>query len=140
MKKILILLALTFVFLSCSKKDESPQQTLDPLQNAVLKFSGTFAPTSGITVTGNAKVYINGSKYILKLENFSVTSGPDLKVYLSKTDKPETYVSLGALPSATSNIFYTISNPVDFTLYKYVLIHCENQNHLYAVSLLTVVN
>jgi Electron transfer DM13 len=140
MKKILVLLVLTFAILSCSKKDESTQQTPDSLQNAVLKYSGTFTPTSGITIAGNAKVYLNGSKYILKLENFSVTSGPDLKVYLSKTDKPETYVSLGALPSATSNIFYTISNPVDFTQYKYVLIHCENQNHLFAVSLLTIVN
>jgi Electron transfer DM13 len=139
MKKILILLTITFAIASCSKKEEAPQNP-DSLQNAVLKYSGTFTPTSGITIAGNAKVYLNGTKYILKLENFSVTSGPDLKVYLSKTDKPETYVSLGALPSATSNIFYTISNPVDFAIYKYVLIHCEKQNHLYAVSSLTAVN
>jgi hypothetical protein len=41
-------------------------------------------PTSGINVTGSAKIW-NGNQNEVRLENFSVSSGPDLKVYLSKT-------------------------------------------------------
>jgi hypothetical protein len=46
--------------------------------------AGNFMPTSGINVTGSAKIYLNGNQNEVRLENFSVSSGPDLKVYLSK--------------------------------------------------------
>ena len=62
-----------------------------------------------------------------------MSSGPDLKVYLSKTDTPTDFISLGALGTG-NNLVYTIATPIDFTQYKYVLIHCQQQNHLFATS------
>ena len=134
MKKYLLLLMSVFIFISCDKDGNDPNAGLESIsENSVLKYSGTFAPTSGINVTGTSKIYLEGTTYKLKLENFSVSSGPDLKVYLSKANTPTDFISLGALGTG-NNLVYTIATPVDFTQYKYVLIHCQQQNHLFATS------
>jgi hypothetical protein len=70
----------------------------------------------------------------VNLKDFSISDGPDLKVYLSKTALPDDFISLGDLTSART---YAINQSVDFSEYQYVLIHCENFNHLYAVAKLS---
>jgi hypothetical protein len=137
MKKFFLLIFALVLTISCNKEDgNDPKAGLSEISNtAVLKYSGAFSPTSGITVNGNAKIFLDGSTYKLKLENFSVSSGPDLKVYLSKASTPSDFINLGALGTA-SNLSYDISGQVDFTQYKYVLIHCQGGNHLFAVSTL----
>lgn len=134
MKKYLLVLFSAFIFISCDKDANDTNAGLGTLiPNSVLKYSGTFAPTSGINVTGTSKIYLEGSAYKLKLENFSVTDGPDLKVYLSKTDTPSDFINLGALRTG-NNLDYAIPTPIDFAEYKYVLIHCQAGSHLFAVS------
>ena len=116
------------------KRCNDPNAGLESIsENSVFKYSGTFAPTSGINVTESSKIYLEGTTYKLKLENFSVSSSPDLKVYLSKANTPTDFISLGAL-GIGNNLIYTIATPVDFSQYKYVLIHCQQQNHLFANS------
>jgi hypothetical protein len=61
--------------------------------------AGNFIPTSGINVTGSAKIYLNGNQNEVRLENFSVSNCPDLKVYLSKR-YPTDFVNLGNLTSS----------------------------------------
>lgn len=102
-------------------------------ETSVLKSSGTFAPTSGINASGTAKIYLDNSQYKLELSNFSVTSGPDLKVYLSKSNTPTDFVNLGNL---TSNTVYVVPQNIDISAYKYVLIHCQQYNHLFAIAAL----
>jgi Electron transfer DM13 len=132
-KKIFIL-SVIFFFISCEKEGEltrnnSNSNTIS--NTAILLYTGIFSPTSGISVTGTAKVYNdNGQKKVL-LDNFSVSDGPDLKVYLSTTDSPTTFVNLGSL---TSSRVYLIPSTVDLTVYKYVLIHCQQHNHLFAIA------
>lgn len=132
-KKIFILSAI-FIFISCEKEGEltKTDSNSNIISNvATLLYTGSFVSTSGISVTGLAKVYNdNGQKKVL-LENFSISDGPDLKVYLSTTDSPTTFVNLGSL---TSSRVYLIPSTVDLTVYKYVLIHCQQHNHLYAIS------
>jgi hypothetical protein len=132
-KKIFILSVL-FLFISCEKEGELTKNNSNSnsiLNTDILLYSGTFVPTSGISVVGLAKVYDdNGQKKVL-LDNFSVSDGPDLKVYLSTTDSPTTFVNLGSL---TSSRVYLIPSTVDLAVYKYVLIHCQQQNHLFAIA------
>lgn len=131
MKKLLIIfLILNF---SCEKEGlytHSTTWTLD-LSNANLLYQSTFSPTSGITVQGDVKIVeLNGIHY-LQLVNFSITDGPDLKIYLSKNDYPSDFINLGALDS---NTIKTLPSSINFNEYSYVLIHCQAYNHLFAIA------
>lgn len=125
MKKIVFLIISAFCLISCEADGD-----LSLMQPVVLS-DGEFEATSGITVTGFAKIYKENSDRKVVLENFSISEGPDLKVYLSTSSSPESFVSLGDLTSATE---YSIPKGIDLSAYPYVLIHCEQYNHLYAIA------
>ncbi|MFC4740109.1 DM13 domain-containing protein [Flavobacterium ponti] len=135
-KKIFYLLIALFLF-SCeeegefTKQETQEQVIIDPNIELIELYAGTFAPTSGINVTGQAKVFQQGTTRYVSLENFTISDGPDLKVYLSTTANPDMFVNLGNLTSATN---YSIPSEVDLELYKYVLIHCQQYNHLFAIA------
>lgn len=125
MKKTLALVLVSFVLWSCEEQGEFTRDGFNSASiapNSLVRYNGTFVPTSGISVTGGVKIYSDNGQWKLQLENFSITEGPDLKVYLSKTASPDDFVNLGNLTSAT---IYNIPTQVDFTVYKYVLIHCQ---------------
>lgn len=134
MKKLFLLPLFLLVFTSCEKEGEFTQtnnQTLN-LSTAVLLKTGQFTTTSGISGSGSVKIYAENNLRKLVLENYTIENGPDLKVYLSTTDAPNTFVNLGNLNPET---VYTIPNSVDLNVYKYVLIHCQQYNHLFAIAL-----
>lgn len=135
MLKKMACLFLFMSFISCEKEGEftktPPQLVIDTNDGFVTLYNGVFYPTSGITVSGSASIYEKDSQKYVSLNDFSISSGPDLKVYLSTTDSPDTFVNLGNLTSAT---VYTIPQQVDVSVYKYVLIHCQQYNHLFAIA------
>jgi hypothetical protein len=98
---------------------------------AIVKMQGTFIGIGSEQVSGQAKIYLQNGKYHLALQSFSTTNGPDLKVYLSQKAEPFNFIKLGDLKSTNGNQVYNILETVDFTKYKYALIHCERFNHLY---------
>ena len=136
MKTNFFLLPIFLLLFSC---EEQGDLTGDGLRdttiavNSSLKYHGIFIPTSGISVSGQANIYQEGNEFRLQLDNFSISAGPDLKVYLSKSSTPNDFINLGNLSSAT---VYPIPTQVDFSQYKYVLIHCQQYNHLFAVATL----
>lgn len=138
MKKItllpLLLLAL-IIFVSCEKEGQLTKTTSSQISAAaILKYSGVFTPTSGISGSGNVKISLDNGIYKLSLENYTIETGPDLKVYLSKTASiTSDFVNLG---NATPSTIYTIPQQIDLSVYKYVLIHCQQYNHLFAVATL----
>lgn len=101
---------------------------------STLEYFGNFKPTSGIVVDGSVKIYLDGNQYKVKLENFSITEGPDLKVYLSKSATPNEFVNLGNLSAAS---IYAIPTTVIVSDYSFVLIYCQQYNHLFAFAPLT---
>jgi hypothetical protein len=130
-KNILIaLLSIITILFSCIK---TSTQTLDEMISAesALKLSGNFRGYGSQKVSGQAKIYLTNNQYMLKLENFSTSNGPDLKVYLSKAASPSDFISLGDLRSTNGNQVYGINGVPDFSVHRFVLIHCENFNHLY---------
>ncbi len=133
MKAKLILIAvigLISLLFSCSK---TSTETIDEMvaPESSLKWSGSFKGYGSEKVSGQANIFLTNDKYMLKLENFSSTNGPDLKVYLSKAASPSAFISLGDLKSTNGNQVYQINGTPDFSQYRFVLIHCENFNHLY---------
>ncbi|MCF6130317.1 DM13 domain-containing protein [Flavobacterium sp. AS60] len=134
MKKLFKLIPILFLILSCQEEGEltrTPQNIVPITPTAILKYYGTFEPTSGIAVAGEAKIYQEGTQYKVKLDNFSVSDGPDLKVYLSKAATPTDFVNLGNL---TSQTVYPIPSSVNIEDYSHVLIHCQQYSHLFAIA------
>lgn len=135
MLKKIIIPALLLLFISCEKEDDMTPAIYPVPNGPSLIFKGSFVPTSGITVSGEAKIYVENTARKVVLENFSISDGPDLKVYLSKSDTPNDFVNLGDLTAAT---VYSIPEQVNLTQYKYVLIHCQQFNHLFAIAELSM--
>jgi hypothetical protein len=134
MKKNIFILPIFLLLLSCEVEGDltrDAELSTSIPENTPPVATGNFTPTSGIKVTGSAKIYLNGNQNEVRLENFSVSSGPDLKVYLSKNETPTDFVNLGNLTSST---VYAIPIQVNLSAYKYVLIHCQQYNHLFAVA------
>ena len=139
MKSIFVFLFSLFFFISCETDGELTSKSVENgtiSSSAVLKYSGEFYPTSGITVSGFAKIYLENDGYKVKLEDFTVSNGPDLKVYLSKENTPINFVNLGNF-KGNGNTFYTIPSGINVSEYHYVLIHCQQYNHLFAIAPLT---
>ena len=128
--KLLFLAIICVTLFSCNKTSTQPLNEMVSM-NGTLKFGGIFKGYGSVSVSGQAKIYLTNNNYSLKLEDFISSNGPDLKVYLSKASSPLDFISLGALKSTNGNQVYEIPGAPDFTLYRYVLIHCEKYNHLY---------
>jgi len=131
-----------FVFLlfivSCTKSNTPETPIVQaPDVSAIVKYRGVFQPTSGISISGVAKVYQKNNAYQLALDSFSVSNGPDLKVYLSKEHPPANFINLGSLQSTSGMQIYNIPGQPDFAEYKYVLIHCQQYSHLFGIAALT---
>jgi len=132
MKFIIMLSFIVFVFLAC-KKESTSTTTLNEIADtsAVLKFKGNFINGPYGNTSGIAKILLQNNNYQLQLDSFIVDNGPDLKVYLSKEVQPISFVNLGPLKSTNGKQLYTIPTGVDFTQYKYALVHCQQYNHLF---------
>jgi len=132
MKKI-CLLTLVFLLMACQQEGILTGDKADGViaPTATLKYYGVFEPTGGISVTGEARIYLENNVYQVQLANFSISEGPDLKVYLSKSNTPSDFVNLGNLSSQT---IYPVPNGVEVSEYAHVLIHCQQYNHLYAIA------
>jgi hypothetical protein len=134
MKTKLLFFPLFLLLFSCEVEGDLTQNKIPVVINQpelVLKYQGLFAPTSGINGSGMVKIYLENNQYKLLLENYTISSGPDLKVYLSKSNMPTDFVNLGNLNAST---VYFIPQSVDFKEYRFVLIHCQQYNHLFAVA------
>ncbi len=133
--KYLLILFVVFAA-SCSKDKTANPASPSSIVNGTVKLAGSFTPTSGISVQGTAKIISDGNAFAVLMESFAVTAGPDLKVYLSKKDTPFEFINLGPLKANSGNQQYVVPPGVDFSIYKYVLIHCQQYDHLFAIAAL----
>jgi hypothetical protein len=81
---------------------------------------------------GTATIYAlaDGSR-VLRFEDFRVTNGPDLHVYLARNDAPRShddlgddYIDLGSLKGNVGNQNYTLPAELDLSGYQSVVIYC----------------
>lgn len=81
--------------------------------------------------SGSAIIIEQGNHRVLRLEDFTVTNGPDLHVLLVEnidgTDNSTMgeYIDLGALKGNIGNQNYAIPADVDLSKYQGVMIYCE---------------
>ncbi|MBI1780738.1 MAG: DM13 domain-containing protein [Sphingobacteriales bacterium] len=146
------LVALCFIVMAVAcKKDLSPtipvndnpgggMDSMGMMMNSdtpVVLLSGTFINGPYGTTTGTAKIIKDSTgAHRLYLENFTVSNGPDLKVYLSSDLNAGKYLRLGSLKSTNGNQLYDIPGKPDYNEYKYALIWCESFAHLFGSAAL----
>ena len=104
--------------------------------------SGTFYNGDGTSAAGTAyfERLANGDLQI-RFENFSVTSGPDLDVYLTDVaGNPTTgnYVNVSAIQ--TSGHVYVVPASVEINQFTHIAIHCTQYNHWFGSAELTSQN
>ncbi len=133
MHKLIFLIFVTVVLNSCVKENTSTDPVNNPVDTTMAdkKFSGTFINGPYGVVTGSAKIYFQNNQLILALENFTSSNGPDLHVYISKEVQPVNYIDLGRLQSVSGNQQYQLTGSINFSEYRYALIHCQQYNHLF---------
>lgn len=134
MKDFLVIsVMLLFPLLSCVKEN-TPVTPIDDRVDTTMamnRYSGTFGNGPYGSVSGTARIYSIDGGQVLALENFSSSNGPDLHVYISREVQPANFIDLGRLQSVSGNQLYTVPENIDYTIYKYVLIHCQRYNHLF---------
>jgi hypothetical protein len=76
--------------------------------------------------SGKAMVlYLEDGSAVLRFENFRVTNGPDLYVYLSTDRNASDFVDLGRLKANIGNQNYELPGGVDLSKYNHVIIWCK---------------
>jgi hypothetical protein len=91
---------------------------------------------------GDVKIYrYPDERKILRLENFSIVNGPNLRVYLAVLTNPlnteelgNTYIDLGALKSNSGNQNYDIPRELNLGDYASVVIYDLVSGHLFGVA------
>lgn len=112
-----------------------------PVSPDVLK-SGSFVDADLIHKgSGTAKLLEIDGRRIIRLENFNVTNGPDLYVYLSESKKPtgeikslDKYLNLGPLKGTSGNQNYEVPEP--FSGYDTVVIWCQRYGVLFSYAIM----
>lgn len=91
--------------------------------------------------SGEAKLVEVNNKTVLRLEDFTVTNGPDLYVYLSDSQNPTNniqdlgnYVDLGLLKATSGNQNYDV--PSGFEEHRTAIIWCKKFGVLFSFAIM----
>jgi hypothetical protein len=121
------------------------EQAMPEMEAAVAALEGEFIEIDVIhRAQGTATIYqMPDNRKILRLQDFSVTNGPDLRVVLSASAAPKTQeevelndidLELGRLRSAVGNQNYEIAPEVDISRYNSVVIYCVAYNVVFSTA------
>lgn len=134
-KGLLVILAVLLV-VACTKDEKTPDDMLDePIAGSgMILAEGAFSGSGNYQVSGKALILEqNGTKF-LRLENFSASNGPDLKVYLSRDRSASSFITLGNLKSVSGNQNYPLTGMPDLAQYPYALIWCQQFGVLFGAA------
>src|SRR5574338_427109 len=98
------------------------------------KFSklGNFQGLKGHQATGKAEVIMVGDISFLRFEDFEVTNGPDLHVYMTQKGDIDAGIDLGKLKGNKGSQNYELSG-INTEVYDTVVIYCQ-PFHVYFAS------
>ena len=116
-----------------AKMDTDTSEEMTPAMaaaDAVALVSGEFSDEDFIhRGSGQATIYrLGNGSHVVRLENLSVTNGPDLHVLLLNDpegeDKSQGYIDLGGLKGNRGNQNYPIPDGEDVAGFRSVMIYC----------------
>jgi hypothetical protein len=136
----------------------SPPATAPPSDAQMPELVGsTIAAQGGLRgldalrqATGDITIYqVADGSWLLRLENFVMTNGPDLRIALSTNPNPLTLedvrqgnvdIDLGLLKSVAGNQNYLIPSEVNVRQYRSVVIYNESLPLVYAAATLFILS
>ena len=130
------------IFVSCSKSESDPAPASGfpmvndaaPSNSSIIKMGMFVSYAHGLD--GTAALYVDpaGAK-VLRFENFTMSQGPDVYVYLSKANNfsKANVIEVAKLTDgySKSNINFNVTSPSYTSDYKYVLVYCVQYNSLF---------
>ncbi len=99
-------------------KPDSPESSVEILK------TGSFEGLAGHYADGTAKIIKVGELTYLRFENFEVTNGPDLRVYLTSEGDVKNGLHLEKLKGSKGDQNYLLEN-IDLQMYDTVIIYCQ---------------
>lgn len=99
-------------------KTDSTEKSVEILK------TGSFEGLAGHYADGTAKIIQVGDSTYLRFENFEVTNGPDLRVYLTSDGDVKNGIHLEKLKGSKGNQNYLLEN-IDLQMYGTVVIYCQ---------------
>ncbi|MEX1037299.1 MAG: DM13 domain-containing protein [Acidimicrobiia bacterium] len=119
--------------------------TNEPTEGPITLLAGEFRDADAShRGTGIATVYeLEDGSRLLRFEDFDVTNGPDLHVYLVPHDNPESsddlegYVDLGSLKGNIGDQNYEIPDGVDISEFGSVVIYCVPFHVFFSIASLS---
>lgn len=128
---------------------DEEQQAMPELSTPITVASGTFQRINAIRWgQGTINIYRDASNALtMRLEDFRVLNGPDLRVYLSAADAPRTSeemtagsieaVDVGSLLATNGNQNYTLPS-LDLIQYRSVVVYSQSLELVYTYAPLFV--
>src|SRR5918992_1633266 len=116
------------------------EQQQQQQQNPASALSGEFVGAGDGThhAEGVAKeISTDDGRKFMRFENFEVTNGPNLYVYLATDNSASDFVDLGVLKANIGNQNYEIPEGTDLAKYKTVVIWCKAFSVLFGSAELT---
>lgn len=112
--------------------EQEMEETMPSSGQPQLLAQGQFVDADSFHMgSGDARIYTLGDgNLVLRLENFSVTNGPDLHVLLAENSSPRDrdnlgmYLDLGSLKGNLGNQNYDIPAGTDINQFQSVVIYC----------------
>lgn len=144
--------AVTMVIAALAARVPPPteDQMMPELDTPVTVGSGTFGRIDAVRWgQGTVNIYRDAaSKLTLRLEGFSMQNGPDLRLYLSAADAPQTFAAMkpgdldpldvGLLKTTYGNQNYTLASDTDLAAYRSVVIYSPTLDLVYTYAPLFV--
>lgn len=93
-------------------------------QSTTLKM-GEFVGLAGHQGQGTAKIISTGEKSFLRFEDFTVTNGPDLFVYIAQDGAVHKGILLEKLKGSTGNQNYELPADIDLEVYNTAVVYCK---------------
>ncbi len=86
--------------------------------------TGTFEGLAGHNAKGDAKIIEVNGKSFLRFENFEVTNGPDLRVYITQDGNVKEGIHLEKLKGSKGDQNYSLDD-INVEVYDTVIIYCQ---------------
>ncbi len=98
--------------------EKSTESTIEIVKN------GEFMGLAGHSAQGTAKILQVNDMTFLRFENFEVTNGPDLRVYITQDGNVKEGIHLEKLKGSKGDQNYLLEN-IDVGVYDRVVIYCQ---------------
>ena len=107
-----------------SKSQTEISEEMDDSSGVQILKTGKFVGLAGHFAEGDAKLLDVEGQQFLRFENFEVTNGPDLRVYITQDGDVKKGIHLEKLKGSKGEQNYLLEN-IDTSVYNTVVIYCQ---------------